>query len=221
METTIKSITDGLQKMASISMDTFKFATETASKNLTEVNKVMGNVGFGKINLPFFKKDDCDCCPPKHECPPHCILNITRNASAGERIVVPFMVKNKCGGTKHYRLGVRELKSIDGSLAPAQPKLNKSSVTLEAGQSELVQMGIDLAGFSNGNTYNAEIVIREKDINQNICFKLIVNDNNNVPVAVPLEEKKYRLHWQSWRSHFYCEAPLKVSRVPGNITHEG
>ena len=214
MQTTIKGLTDGLQKIASMSMDTVKSSVETATKNLSEVNKVMTGIGLGKFTLPLLgKKDDCDCCPPKEECPPHCLVQITRNASAGERIIVPFMVKNKCGATKTYRVGVRELKSIDGSLAPSQPKLNKNSVTLDANESEQVLMEIDLGQFSNGNTYNAEIVIREKDINQNICFKLVVGDNSSVPVAEPLDEKKYRLHWQSWRSHFYCETPLKVIRV--------
>ena len=213
MQTTIKGITDGLQKIASMSMDTVKSSVETASKNMSEVNKVMTSVGLGKFTLPLLgKKDSCDCCPPKEECPPHCLLQITRSASAGERIIVPFIVKNKCGGTKHYRIGVRELKNIDGTKAPSQPILNKNNVTLAAGESELVSMGIDLNNFSIG-TYNAEIVLREKDINQNICFKLVVSDNTNAPVAEPLDEKKYRLHWQSWRSHFYCETPLKVSRV--------
>ena len=213
MQTTIKDITDGFQKIASMSIDTLKSSMETASKNMSEVNKVMTGVGLGKFTLPILgKKNDCDCCPPKEECPPHCILQITRNASAGERIIVPFMVKNKCGGTKHYRIGVREMKNIDGSKAPSQPVLNKNYVTLEAGESELVSMAIDLNNLSTG-TYNAEIVLREKDINQNICFKLVVSDNSNAPVAEPLDEKKYRLHWQSWRSHFYCETPLKVSRV--------
>ena len=124
------------------------------------------------------------------------------------------MVKNKCGGTKHYRIGVRDLKNVDGSMAPSQPILNKHDVTLDAGQSEMVLMSIDLLQVPNGNTYNAEIVLREKDINQNICFKLIVDGNSNVPVAEPLDEKKYLLRWQSWKSHFYCE-PKKLSRVTG------
>src|SRR6185503_10218617 len=128
------------------------------------MSKVMSSIGLPTFNLPFLKKDDCDCCPPKNECPPHCILQITRHASAGERIIVPFMVKNKCGATKHYRIGVRDLKNDDGSIAPSQPVLNKHEVTLDAGQSELVLMSIDLLQFSNGNTYNAEIVLRENDI---------------------------------------------------------
>jgi hypothetical protein len=211
MQTTIKGITDGLQKIASLSVDSVKSSIEAASKNMTEVNKVMSGLGLGNFTLPFGKSDDCDCCPPKEKCPPHCILHITRHASAGEKIIVPFLVKNKCGGAKRYRIGVRELKNIDGSKALSQPQLNKNNVTLDPGESELVKMEIDLNNFSNG-TYNAEIVLREKDINQNICFKLVVDDNA-APVAEPLEEKKYLLHWQSWRSHFYCETPKKVGRT--------
>lgn len=213
METKIKDITDGLQKLADISIGTFKTSVDSASKNITEMSKVMTSIGLPKFNLPLLKSDKHDCCAPKDECPPHCLLQISRTASAGERIIVPFMVKNTCGATKHYRIGIRELKNIDGTLAPSQPKLNKNEVTLDAGQSEMVLMEIDLNGFANGTTYNAEIVIREKDINQNICFKLITDGNSDAPVAKPLDEKKYLLHWQSWKSHFYCETPLKVSRV--------
>ena len=214
METKIKDVTDGIQKLANISMGSLKTTVEIASKNISEMTKVMSDMGLGTFTLPFLKKDKDDCCPPKNECPPHCILQITRNASAGERIIVPFMVKNKCNTQKQYRIGARDLKSVDGSMAPSQPTLNKNQVTLDAGQSEMVLMGIDLDKFPNGNTYNAEIVIREKDFNQNICFKLIVDGNSNVPVAEPLDEKKYLLRWQSWRSHFYCE-PKKVNRLVG------
>jgi hypothetical protein len=214
MQTTIKGVTDGLQKIASMSMDSVKSSVEAASKNLSEVNKVTSGIGLGNFTLPLLgKKDNCDCCPPKEECPPHCMLQISRNASKGERIIVPFLVKNTCGATKTYRVGVRELKSIDGNLAPSQPRLNKNHVTLDANQSEMVLMEIDLLQFEN-NTYNAEIVVREKNINQNICFTLVVGETN-APVAKPIDEKKYSLHWQSWKSHFYCETPLKVNRVNG------
>ena len=124
MQTTIKGITDGLQKIASMSMDTVKSSVEIASKNMSEVNKAMTSVGLGKFTLPSLgKKDNCDCCPPKEECPPHCLVTITRNASAGERIIVPFIVKNKCGGTRQYRIGVRELKNIDGRSPPTNYSL--------------------------------------------------------------------------------------------------
>ena len=215
MATTIKDITDGIQKLADISIGTLKTSVESASKNITEMSKVMSSIGLPGFNLPSLKNSKDDCCVPQDECPPHCLLQITRNASAGERIIVPFMIKNKCGASKSYRVGVRELKSIDGSLAPSQPQLNKNNVTLNAGESESVLMELDVANFTNGNTYNAEIVIREKDINQNICFKLVIDGNSNVPVAEPVDEKKYRLHWQSWKSHYYCETPLKISPIAG------
>ncbi len=208
---TIKGIADNLQKIAGLSMDTIKSSVENASKNMSQLNKVMTSAGLGKFTLPVLGKKDSDCCPPKEECPPHCLLQITRNALAGERIIVPFMIKNTCGATKNYRVGIRELKNIDGNVAPSQPNLNKNNVTLNANQSEQVLMEIDLAGFQN-NTYNAEIVIREKNINQNICFTLVVG-NANPPVAEPIDEKKYLLHWQSWKSHFYCETRPKVNRL--------
>ena len=215
MENKIKGITDGLQKMADISIATVKSSIENTSKNISELTKVMTGMGirpfvipFASV-LPFVKKDSHGCCPPEEDCPPHCLTRISRNAFAGERITVPFMVRNTCNSSRHYRIGARELKNIDGSPAPSQPILNKKEVTLNAGESEMVLMTIDLGQFSSGQIYDAEIVIREKDINQNICFRLTVDGYSNIPVADPLDEKKYLMHWQSWQSHFYCE-PVKA-----------
>ncbi len=215
MEPILNSLTDGLQKLTDLSLSTLRLSMDTASKNVNELTKVMSNVGLGSFMLPVLpgilpgmKTVDHGCCPPEEECPPHCLLQIRREAAAGERIIVPFLVKNKFNGTKQYKIGVRELKNIDGSAAPSQPVLNKNEVTLDPGQSELVSIAIDLANFQNGTTYQAEIVIRENAINQNICFKLVLG-NAGAPVAQPLDEKKYTLHWQNWRSHFYCESPQK------------
>lgn len=210
------TITDSMQMIADMSVSTIKSSIENISGNIGQLNKVMSDMGLGTFTIPIGKKSKQDCCAPEEECPPHCILQITRHAFAGERIMVQFMVKNNCNTARTYKIGVRELKNIDGSIAPAQPELNKKQVTLDPGGSELVLMGIDLSQFNNANTYTSEVVIREKDINQNICFKLIVDANKNVPVAEPLDEKKYLMHWQSWKSHFYCE-PKKVIRGQGNV----
>lgn len=210
------TITESIQMIADMSVSTLKSSIENMSGNIGQLNKVISGMGLGTFTLPIGKKSKHDCCAPEEECPPHCILQITRHAYAGEKIMVPFMVKNNCNTVKTYKIGVRDLKNIDGNIAPAQPDLNKKQVTLDPGGSELVLMGIDLGQFTNGNTYTAEIVIREKDINQNICFKLIVDANKNIPVAEPLDEKKYLMHWQSWKSHFYCE-PKKATRVPGGV----
>ncbi len=215
-----KGITDSMQLITDISMSTVKTSLENMTGNLGQLNKLMTNVGLGNFTIPLTLKSKHDCCAPEDECPPHCLLQISRTAVAGERIMVPFMVKNSCNTTKTYRIGVREMKNIDGSSAPSQPELNKKQVTLDAGSSELLMLGVDLSQFANGNTYTAEIVIRQKDINQNICFKLIVEDNKNIPVAEPLDEKKYLLRWQSWKSHFYCE-PKKGTRIAATGLNEG
>ena len=128
---------------------------------------------------------------------------------------MPIGVNNECKGQKQYRIGIRELKNINGTMAPSQPVLNKQEITLETGETEMVLMGIELKGFEAG-TYTAEIVLREKEINQNICFTLKVDDYENLTVAAPLEEIKYRLHWQSWQRHFYCETPRKANNIAGN-----
>ncbi len=210
------TITDSMQMIADLSVSTIKSSIENITGVTGQLSKVMSDMGLGTFTLPIGKKSKHDCCAPEEDCPPHCILQITKQAYAGERIIVPFMVKNHCNTAKTYKVGVRDLKNIDGTIAPAQPELNKKQVTLDPGGSELVLLGIDLNQFTNGNTYTAEIVIREKDINQNICFKLIVDGHKNIPVAEPLDEKKYLMHWQSWKSHFYCE-PKKATRIAGGV----
>lgn len=206
-----KTITDSMQAMADISMTAIKNSFQNFSGSVGQMSKALSGTSMGNLNIPFLSKQD-DCCAPKEDCPPHCILQITRTAAAGEKVMVPFMVKNNCVATKTYRLGLREMKNIDGTLAPSQPELNKKQVILDAGASELILLGADLSNFPNGNTYTTEIVIREKDINQNICFTLHVDSGKNIPVAEPVDEKKYLLKWQSWKSHFYCE-PKKGLRL--------
>ena len=120
----------------------------------------------------------------------------------------PFLIKNTCSQTKTYRVGVRDLvDQANNQPAPSQPQLNKNSVTLAPNQSEQVLMSLDLMQFNTGSTYTAEIVVREKEINQNICFTLIVANPVDIVTATPKDEKCYNMRWQSWKDHYYCEKP--------------
>jgi hypothetical protein len=94
---------------------------------------------------------------------------------------------------------------IDNKPAPGQPALNRYSVSLQPNASERVLMKLDLDNFQKG-TYSAEIVVREEEINQNICFTVVVGDHHG-QTALPHEESHYKLRWQSWKSHYYCEPP--------------
>ena len=61
----------------------------------------------------------------------------------------------------------------DGNNAPTQPVLNKTEVTLQPNQAETVTMSINLMqGYKAGQEFQAEVVLREKEVNQNICFNL-------------------------------------------------
>ncbi len=206
-----QNLSKGFQLLADLSMATLKSTMDNSLKSTESFNKVIGDMGIQTLKMPtiFGGTANKDCCAPQDECPPHCILQIERHAMKGERIVVPFYVKNTCNAQKKYRVGVRELKNADGSMAPSQPQLNKNEVTLNPGEEQIVLMAIDLGNFNSGDVYNTEIVVREKEINQNICFKLLVDGFNNVPVATPQDEKTYKLRWQSWKNHFYCEPPKR------------
>jgi len=200
-----KTIADSLQMLSELSISAMKATVENSTRNIDAMNKMVSDVGLSNLNLPGMSQTETECCPPKQKCPPQCIMEISRNAYPGEIIVVPFVVKNTCQSHKTYRVGIRELKNIDGTLAPTQPLLDKQLVNLDPGQSELVKMYLDLRNFSSGQSFSTDIVIREKEYNQNICFRLSTKGYGDAPVAEPMDEKKYKLKWQSWRSHFYCE----------------
>ncbi|MEO8765861.1 MAG: hypothetical protein ABI416_16285 [Ginsengibacter sp.] len=172
------------------------------------------------IGTAIVKKDDCNSCPPMCDCPPQCLISVTRDANVGEVILVPFKVKNVLQVAKTYLVGVRPFYDNDGNLLPNQPTLNKTSVTLQPGQSILVQMKIDLTnGYATGSSYSTEIVIREKDVNQNICFTLNITANNFIPEAHPLNERDYFDHFQDWKSHYYCDKRPTITRTdPANPT---
>lgn len=200
-----KTLIDSFQNISKLSIDTMQPLIQNMFETASNVNASILDGNVPSLDLSSFQKKKSNCCPPVDECPPHCIATFSREARSNERIIVPFLVKNTCATQKTYRVGVRELADNNGQPAPNQPRLNKTSVTLEPGRSESVLMGIDLANFNEG-TYVAEIVLREKDINQNICFTLHVT--NTIPITVsPFNEKQYKQKWLNWQSHFYCDPP--------------
>lgn len=208
-----KMLSDNLQQLTNLSISTLKPMMEGFANNISTISNSILKNGLPLIKIPKLNTGNCNCCPPEESCPPHCISAITKSAMEGERIVIPFMVKNDCNETKTYRIGIRELSDENGVVAPAQLLLNKNAVTLDPGRSEQVLITVDLANFKNGSTYTTEIVLREKDINQNICFTLVVEDPK-AAVVIPHSEQQYQLHWQSWRDHYYCGKP-GFNRKPG------
>lgn len=206
-----KTLTDNIQQLTNLSLSALKPVMEGMINSMSSITDSILKNGIPTIQIPTIGQSNCDC-PPKENCPPHCIAAIKRTAVPGERIIISFNVKNDCNKTKTYRIGVRELKDENGALAPAQPVLNKNSVTLDPGGSEQVLVSVDLNNFNNGSTYTTEIVLREKEINQNICFTIKVDNSGSTSVA-PLDEQQYLLHWQSWKDHYYCERSV-LSKVP-------
>lgn len=210
-----KIIGDSMQSLTDTSLSFIKPVLDSMVSNVSSISKSASADGsifkLPQIKIPQLKlQENCNCCPPEETCPPHCMASIKRTAMVGERIIVPFNVKNNCSHTKTFRIGVRELLDEKGTIAPEQPRLNKQSVTLSPGRSEQVLLSLDLAKFNNGSTYTAEIVLREKEINQNICFTLYTGDHAAI-TAQPQDEQKYKLKWQSWKSHFYCEPKRTVA----------
>lgn len=212
-------LTESIRNMANLSMSTMKPMMDGMMKNLLSINKSVQEGGLPSIQIPQLKIQTDHCCPPETSCPPQCLSSIHRCAMEGERIRVPFLIKNTCSHVKTWRIGVRELKNEEGQMAPSQPQLNKSSLTIEPGRSERVVMMIDLEKFSNGAVYSTEIVLREREINQNICFTLSVDGACLETEVAPYDEKKYRQRWQGWQSHYYCEPP-KNRLQTGSVNHE-
>ncbi len=159
-------------------------------------------------------KRSVPCCPPDIECPPHCLTVIQRTAMSGECIVVPVAVKIKCNTPKTYKVGVRPLLDPDGNPAPVQPTLDKNAVTVQPGHSVIIRLFLDLKqGFKTGTCYQTEIVLREKEVNQNICVRICVDDYQNVPEVSLREEAEYFNRFQSWESHYYCEKKPRRTNI--------
>lgn len=195
-------VADSIQRFSNLSMELFADSLRNNFKMLDD----MGNIFTSSVSQDIQKRKSSHCCPPEPECPPRCILEIKKEAYAGEVIVQPFMVKNQCNSIKTYRIGVREFKDQHGNESPVAAILNRNEIQLEPGQSISVLLSVNLSQeVQAGDCLSTDIVIREKEVNQNICFKLFVKPICDVPVAVPLKEAYYFNHWQSWQSHFYCE----------------
>lgn len=160
---------------------------------------------------PQLKKNQ-HCCPPETACPPQCIATIQRSAARGERIRLAMQVTNTSSQTKSYQAGVRELKDQHGQDAPVHYALNKHSLTLEPGRAELLILELDLQKAENGATYSTEVVLREKEYNQNICITVKIDDDHMVTPVQPYEEQHYRQRWKPWQAHFYCEPSSSFNR---------
>lgn len=205
-----QTLTQNLKQLSDLSLSLAQPLVGNLAENFTSLSQSVLSSAPAAINIPKFKLQSDDCCAPKNECPPHCLHQIHRTAMVGERILIPFIVKNGCSSAKTYRIGVRELKDLDGQMAPDQPLVNKASVSLAGGQQERVLLMIDLSKFAE-KTYQVEVVLREKDYNQNLCITLQVG-SSAAPVVIPVDEKKYRLRWQSWKDHFYCDTGDRKQR---------
>ena len=199
--------------------DTVKrFTDATTQMVLNNVNNNLQwfNAMQNMFGLPGLQtnKDNCDACPPECDCPPQCILSITRCANSGESIIVPFKVKNNLQTARTYQVGVRPFYDDNGNTFNNQPVVDKTTLTLQPGQSILVKMTLSLGDeYVTGTSYSTEIVIREKDVNQNICFILNINSNSMIPEADPLNEQDYFSHFQDWKSHYYCDSRPTINRV--------
>jgi len=154
------------------------------------------------------------CCPPEHECPPHCLTTISRTVHSGEVVMIPFYLKNPCNHPKTYRIGLRPLVDPEGETYEDVLQIDKNTVSLQPGQAVAVRIRADLTrGLQTGICYTAEIVVREKEVNQNICLQLCVDDYQDLPVVHLREESDYLRHFQSWENHFYCEPGTRRGRL--------
>lgn len=204
----INNVTESVKRFTDA---TTQMLLNNVSNNLQWLNEMQDMLGLSTIQS---RKNDCGACPPGCDCPPQCILNISRDANAGETIIIPFKIKNTLQIAKTYQVGVRPFYDINGNTLNSQPMIDKTTVNLQPGQSILITMKLNLSDeYIEGNSYSTEIVVREKDVNQNICFTLNIISNNTIPEAHPLSEQRYFTHFQDWKSHYYCDRRPTISRV--------
>ena len=203
------TLSSAMRKMTDITTELLEPVMRSMTDNIGDAAKSLSKGKLPAFDLSSITANNkSDCCVPQQECPPKYLAQINRCAAAGERIVVSFDIENTCNKEKTYRVGIRPLTDLHGNVALTQPQLTKDVVKIGSGNKARVTFYLDLAQYNNGNTYTAEIVIREKEINQNVLFTLKLSEEcNAVPVARPIEESKYYQQWHSWKSHFYCEKP--------------
>jgi hypothetical protein len=143
-------------------------------------------------------------CPPRDNCPPRCLQTIIRHAKPGETIIVPFKIRNNSNIAKTYLLGVREILNPEGT-AVVQPTVDKVKIEVQPGMAVAAEMKIELNDkFKSGSVYETDIVIRENRHNQNICFKLCIDADTDIPEAIPYDEKEIDTHFHRWYYHYYC-----------------
>lgn len=198
---------DSLQQLSRTSMQLFSEAMET--------NNQLARSWWMGSEDPTAKQDrSVPCCPPEWDCPPHCLATISRTVHTGEVVMIPFYLKNPCSQPKTYRIGLRPLLDPEGKTYENVLQLDKTSVTMQPGQAAVVRVRADLTrGLQTGKCYTAEIVVREKEVNQNICLQLCVDDYQDLPVVHLREEADYLYHFQSWDRHFYCTPGSGRSRA--------
>jgi hypothetical protein len=208
-----------LETMQNLSNTSMKLLTDAMESNRQLSQSWMN--AWSQSTTPEPHKRSVPCCPPDIECPPHCLTVIQRQVMRGECIVVPVAVKIKCNTPKTYKVGVRPLLDPDGHPAPVQPTLDKTSVTVQPGHAVVVRLFLDLKeGFKTGTCYQTEIVLREKQVNQNICLRICVDDYQHIPEVTLKEEAEYYNHFQSWESHYYCEKKPRRTNISGLITEK-
>jgi hypothetical protein len=176
--------------------------TSTMARRLGELAEVTRSVTGSRT---AGRTKTVPCCPPIEECPPQCLTEITRHAHAGEVVLVAIRINNPFGEAKTWQVGLRPLVDEHQKPAPSQPTLDKTSVTVPPSQSVVVEMRIDLTqGYHAGSSYEATIVIREKEVNQNVCFTLVLDPLRPEDVT-PWDEQDLKRHFLSWHHHFYCD----------------
>ncbi|MEO6036827.1 MAG: hypothetical protein ABIQ93_00350 [Saprospiraceae bacterium] len=201
-----------------------RMARRAVDDNLQFANELRGFFSGLGLKMPginlgqkHHSNCQCGCCPPSGNCPPHCLLELNRSAFPGETVIVPFTVRNTTGSPRSYKVGVRDLLDQQGNKALHQPVLSQALINLAPNQAITLSIMLPTTDMAVGS-YQTEIVLREKDLNQNICFTLQVVPLPAAPEAHPRDEKQYMTQFQGWQSHFYCTPPTKQGSL--TISHE-
>jgi hypothetical protein len=226
---TIKALnlwSESLSKLNNASMRMMRRAVDDNIRFAGEMQNILSEMGIalpgassGKlVQAKHPSNCQCGCCPPEYDCPPQCLLMLSRSAYPGETVIVPFSIRNTTGVARDYKVGVRDLLDQQGNIAPGQVSINKDVISLQPGQAVTLLAQVNLAQFQTG-IYETDIVLREKDVNQNICFRLEVLPFPDAPEARPWDENKLLTHFQSWQSHFYCTPKKTGVSINPTVTH--
>ena len=144
------------------------------------------------------------CDIPETECPPYCVCELEWEAFEGDTVKGTIDIHNSGKQDSAFSLSADEFRA-ERDLSTVKPTLNPSSFTLKAGESQRVDVAVQLDESMDPNqTYRTEVKIAGR---YEQCVRLIVHLRRKLHPNCKVEhgEIPTRIRAHHWYDHFQCE----------------